>query len=130
MGFLNAGNFAVTPVKAQGALLLLPFARVPTEEYRKSINAILRSEGHPGGTLVPHEPTISYNTYTGPKLSGQDAADLNSGMKMLCAIAVLTWTDATGIYRTSFIECTYHEPGDGFNWHSGVEDNHEEKLKY
>jgi hypothetical protein len=48
---------------------------------------------------------------------------------MLCGIAVVTWTDTTGIYRTSFNECLAREPGDGFNWHTGVEDNPEDKIK-
>jgi hypothetical protein len=129
MGFHNAGDFSVISAKAQGALLLVPHTRQQTEVYKKYIKSILSSESQVSGTLVPHEQGGWYHTYNGPKLSDQDIADLNVGAKILCGIAVVTWTDKTGTYRTSFNECCVHESNGGFNWHTSVETNHEEKLK-
>ena len=48
---------------------------------------------------------------------------------MLCGIAVVTWEDKTGSYRTGYNQCFYHQTDGSFNWHSGVETNHEQKLK-
>jgi hypothetical protein len=129
MGFSNVGDFALISTKEQGALLLVPYTNDQSEVYKKNIKAVLSIETYPSGTLVPHDQVHKYHTFIGPKLSDQDVIDLNLGAKMLCGIAVVTWSDTTGTYRTSFNECCVHEPDGGFNWHSGFETNHEEKLK-
>lgn len=129
MGFINAGEFAVISTKERAAVLVVPFDNELSNAYRAHIREILRTQPRSGGTLLPHQPIHTYFTFTGPKLSDQDVADLNSGVKMLCGIGAVTWNDSTGTYRTTFNQCCIHEPNDAFNWHSGVEVNHEEKIK-
>ena len=129
MGYSNAGNFTVLSAKQQGKLIVLPYHAELAEVFKKHENEILKEPSHPSGVVVPHDPGHAYWTYVGQKLSDQDVADLNRGAKMLCGIAVVTWTDTTGMYRTHFNQCFYEQIGGTFNWHLGAEHNREEKLR-
>ncbi len=128
IGYSNVGSFTMLSAKEQGKFVLLPYAEVAgaLQKYKKEI---LKAPIHAGGVLVPHDPGHTYWSYYAPPLSDQDVADLYSGAKALCGMAIVTWTDAAGMYRTYFHQCVFHQVDGSFNWHGGPDHNREEKLE-
>lgn len=133
MGFRNAGNFSVLSHGQRGEFLLVPLQR-DIDVFHEHYESVSKESPMTGGALVAHDPgnTYSYLTYSAPRLTDQDVYDLNHGIKMLCGVAFVNWTDETGQYRTDFEQCLMYQGDEGqnsFNWHVGKANNRETKLQ-